>query len=297
MNDLPADASALAPQPQSEGWPPAPKPPGEGWTRNKFIFLIALALVVHVALIFIFAAKKPIVPRAVANVPHLQLAANASELIALGDPTLFARPNAHDFVTAFGQRTPFVAQPSFNWTESPHYLLPAPEKFGAAFRKFMQTNRPPEMPLNFKPEPKLIEPVVVHDDTMPQATTMQICGGLARRRLLGQIEFTTNNGAISITRYNPAEKSAIGPAATNGLPAMPVNDVIAPSVVQVLVDTAGNVASAVLLPDNSIEAAAHYNPADQLALQLARVLRFAPAPRLMFGEIIFNWHTVLTNAP
>jgi hypothetical protein len=32
--------------------------------------------------------------------------------------------------------------------------------------------------------------------------------------------------------------------------------------------------------------------ADQLALQLARQLRFAPAPQLMFGRIIFNWHTV-----
>jgi hypothetical protein len=32
--------------------------------------------------------------------------------------------------------------------------------------------------------------------------------------------------------------------------------------------------------------------ADQRALQLARDLRFAPASRLMFGEITFTWHTV-----
>jgi hypothetical protein len=40
--------------------------------------------------------------------------------------------------------------------------------------------------------------------------------------------------------------------------------------------------------------------ADRLALDLARTLQFAPADRLMFGEIIFNWHTVpvaITNAP
>jgi outer membrane biosynthesis protein TonB len=69
--------------------------------------------------------------------------------------------------------------------------------------------------------------------------------------------------------------------------------VIAPSKVQALVDTAGNV-SPVLL-ESSANAAA-----DQIALQLARNLRFAPAPRLMFGEIIFTWHTVpvtATNAP
>jgi hypothetical protein len=261
MSDLPADSPALASQTQ-----------GEGWTRNKFIFLIAFALALHVALIFIFGTKKQIVPRAVTEVPHLQLADSASELITLGDPTLFARPNAHDFVTAFWQRPQLVRQPDFHWTEAPRYLLPAPEKFGAAFREFMQTNPPPAMPLNFKPEPKLIEPVTAFDDAMPQATTLQISGELSQRRRLNQIE----------------------------LPSISVNDVIAPSVVQALVDTAGNVASTVLLPDNGIEAAAHYDLADQLALQLARNLRFAPAPRLMFGEIIFNWHTVpltATNAP
>jgi hypothetical protein len=136
----------------------------------------------------------------------------------------------------------------------------------------MQTIPPPEMPLNFKPEPKLSEPVIAVDDAMPPATTMQISGELSQRRWFNQIE----------------------------LPSLPWNDVIAPSKVQALVDPAGNVVSAVLLPDNGIEAAAHYDLADQLALQLARSLRFAPAPRLMFGEIIFNWHTVpltTTNAP
>ena len=258
MSDRPADSSALAPSPQSEGW-----------TRQKFVFLIAFALALHVALIFLFGTKKQILPRAVADVPHLQLADSASELIALDDPTLFARPNAHDFVSAFWQRPPTVKQPDFNWMEAPRYLLPAPEQFGAAFHEFMQTNPPPELPLNFKPEPKLFEPVIAFDDAMPQATTLQIFGELSQRRLLNQIE----------------------------LPSIRVNDVIAPSKVQALVDTAGNVASVVLLPDNSIEAAAHYDVADQRALQLARHLRFAPAPRLMFGEIIFNWHTVPTNAP
>ena len=66
---------------------------------------------------------------------------------------------------------------------------------------------------------------------------------------------------------------------------------IAPSKVQALVNTDGNVASAVLLESSSLA------DADQRALQLVRNLRFAPASRLMFGEIIFTWHTVPTNAP
>ena len=258
MSDRSADSPALAPPAQ-----------GDGWTQKKFVFLIVFALALHVALIVVFGTKKQIVPRAMADVPHLQLAESANELIALGDPTLFARPNAHDLVTAFWQRPPTVKQPDFRWPEDSRYLPPAPEQFGAAFREFMRTNPPAEMPLSFKPEPKLTEPAIAFDEAMPQATTMQISGELARRRLLTRIE----------------------------LPSIPVNDVIAPSKVQALVDTAGNVASTVLLPDNSIEAAAHYDVADQRALQFARNLRFAPAPKLMFGEIVFNWHTVPTNAP
>lgn len=252
MSDLPAASPALPPQLQGEGWP-----------RNKFVFLIAFVLALHVALIFIFGTKKQIIPRAVDKVPHLQLADNADEIIALGDPTLFARPNAHDLVTAFWRRTPVPPPPDFNWTEAPRYLPPAPEKFGAAFRAFMQASRPAEFPLNFKPEPRLTAPVAAFDEAMPPATTMQITGELSRRRRLNTVE----------------------------LPSLPWNDVLAPSKVQALVDTAGNVASAVLLDSSTL------NDADQRALQLTRNLRFAPAPSLMFGEIIFNWRTVPTNAP
>jgi TonB family protein len=248
---------------QGGSWLAGPKPPGAGWTQNKFVFLITFVFALHVALIFILGGKKPIVPRTVTNVPRLQLADNAGELIALDDPTLFARPNAHDFVTAFWQRPQIVAPPNFDWTEAPRYLPPPAEKLGASFREFMQSNRPPERALNFKPEPRMSEAVVNFDSALPPATTLQISGELARRRQL-----------------NPVE-----------LPSIPVNDVIPPSKVQALVDPAGNIASAVLLESSA------NNDADQLALKLVRNLRFAPAPRLMFGEIIFNWHTVPTNAP
>lgn len=291
MSDSPADAPALAPQTQTGGWPAGSKPLDEGWTRNKFIFLVAFVLALHVALIFIFGTKRQIVPRAVTNIPHLRLADNASELIALRDPTLFARPNAHDFVTAFWRRTPPIRQPLSSWTEAPRFLPPAPEQFGLAFREFMQTNPPPETPADFKPEPKLIKPAVAFDDAMPQKTTMQISGELARRRLLGQIEFTTNSGTITITGYTPAIGRAIIPATTDGLPAIPVNDVIEPSKVQALADPSGTVVSVVLLQASGL------GLADSSALAIARTLRFAPATRLVFGEITFNWHTVPTNTP
>ena len=247
MNETPAFSSALATE-----------TPREGWTRNRFLFLVTLLLAAHVALIFIFGTKKQIAPRAVVNVPRWQLADRDSEFIALGDPTLFARPNAHDVVTEFWRRTPSAAPPDFNWTEPPRYLAPAAENFGAAFRAFMRANQPAEFQLRLQPEPKITAPVALPADELPAATTMQVTGDLANRQRLNQI----------------------------ALPAIPSAEIIAPSRVQALVDADGNVASAVLLESSALPAA------DQRALQLVRELRFAPAPQLMFGEIIFNWRTV-----
>jgi hypothetical protein len=85
------------------------------------------------------------------------------------------------------------------------------------------------------------------------------------------------------------------------LPSWPLTDVIAPSKVQVLVDAAGVVVSAVLLPpDNRAGSAAQYDPANQRALDIARDAQFAPASRLTVGQMNFNWRTVTspaTNAP
>ena len=55
------------------------------------------------------------------------------------------------------------------------------------------------------------------------------------------------------------------------------------------------VVSVVLLPPGS-----GWDDADQRALELARAARFAPAPRLTIGRLVFHWHTVPlpgTNAP
>jgi len=77
--------------------------------------------------------------------------------------------------------------------------------------------------------------------------------------------------------------------------------VIAPSVVQALVDATGNVVSAVLLPsENSMEVAGRTAIGDTTALQIALKLRFAPSSQRTLGRLIFNWRTVplpATNAP
>jgi hypothetical protein len=110
------------------------------------------------------------------------------------------------------------------------------------------------------------------ESALPKNSTLQISGALARRKLL----------------------------AAPALPSLALNDVIAPSKVQVLVNESGYVVSAVLLPTDNLLEAASLTKGDTNAVPLACRLKFAPAPQSTFGEIIFHWHTTpltLTNPP
>jgi TonB family protein len=263
MNDAPALGLA-EPKPQGENWLAEPKR-SEGWSRKKWLAIIAIIFAAHVAIIFAFGEKKQIVPRAVTNVPSLKLADNSGELIALDDPTLFALPHLEGFAGPAWLQSPRVQFHRQDWTEQPRWLpLPA-ENLGATFNQFMQTNYFASHVLDFKPEAKLSAPTLV-EIALVQNSTMQIEGELVQRRLLDEIT----------------------------LPSLQHDDVIAPSVVQILVNEAGDVVSTVLLESSG------FKDADQRSLELARAARFAPSSRMTLGKLIFNWQTVplaATNSP
>jgi len=250
--------------------PSAAPVPGNGWSRRKIYFLVLVAFLAHLAFIFILGTKKQLRPRAVGPIPQLQIAEPGNELIALNDPTLFVLPHVGDYSSAIWLKTPAPERPVFHWAE-PAGFLPLPvAALGVAFNEFMRTNPVAGLPLELKPEPKFSEPDFSVEPALPQQSSLRIVGDLASRRRLNDIT----------------------------VPSLRVNDVIVASRVQVLVDPAGDVVSAVLLPsDEPLDAGSRLAAAEQTALQLARRLRFAPAPELMLGRIIFTWHTVATNAP
>lgn len=250
--------------------PPVEPGDNKGWSRQRLIFFIVFALAAHVALVFIFGTRKDVIPRPVANVPQFQFVNRSSESIALDDPTLFALPHTNDFGSPVWMKTPAITPPSFSWTEPPRYLplagILTSETLGTAFIQFMQTNLPPQVAMNLKPDPQFSVPESSDSPILPQSSTLQITGALANRPLLNHLN----------------------------LPAQPYNDVIPPSKVQALVNASGDVLSVVLLDSSTVDAA------DQQAMSLARTLRFAPAPQITLGTIVFNWHTVplnTTNAP
>lgn len=226
---------------------------------------------VHIALIFLSGEKKAVVPRAVTNVPKLQLANEADELLALNDPTLFALPSSKDFAVAGAFKLPEVKPPLFRWTEPPRWLPLSADGLGTALGQFMQTNFLAGPSFDFKPAPQLSSPVLPAETLLAENSTVRLEGELAQRQLPSE---------ISLTNW-------------------PYANVIAPSIVQLLVDPAGHVISAVLLPPGGgFGSADQYSAADQRALELARNARFAPATRSTVGRMIFNWHTVPpTNEP
>jgi hypothetical protein len=230
---------------------------------GRLLWLIALALAAHVGVLLIVGSPKPGTPGAHKAVPRLRLANAEDELIALNDPTLFARPHAGNPATAFWQQIPTVAHPRFDWTEAPRFLPLATNTLAVAFRQFAQTNGNPALTLQFRsatvPDP--VPTPLISD--LPTNTLLEIRGELAARLRLHTPE----------------------------LPELPLNDVLPPAKVQVLVDADGYVVSAIPVEPIAQETAARQS------LAAARELRFAPASQLMLGEVWIYWHTIPTNQP
>jgi TonB family protein len=184
----------------------------------------------------------------------------------LNDPTLFAQPNLAGFAGPAWLEPPHVEFHRQEWTEPPRPLpLPVTE-LGGTFSQFMQTNRFVASQFELKPPTKFIAPIAPVEPALAKTSTLRIEGGLTRQRLLTPIS----------------------------LQSWPDDDVLAPSVVQTLVDAKGNVVSVALLSSSGLDAA------NQRALELVRAARFAPSPGLTIGRFVFDWHTVappVTNAP
>lgn len=263
-------------------------PPIQRWTWSRWAAAIAIVFALHVVLIFIFGEYKPVQSVPVRNTPSLALVNDSpGDWQALNDPTLFALPANNGFAGSIWAEIPLSLEPR-RWPdkiEAPHWLSPTNSvlaaSLGATFNTFVQTNRYVAIHFEFSPPTQVAVPEVPAEPPLPGRSTMQIEGGLAGRHLLTPVT----------------------------LPAWEDTGVDAPSVVQVLVDAAGNVVSAALLPQDIMTQGNPWEPrlnddksADQWAVTMARTLRFAELPtdaartnalsRLAIGQLIFNWRTM-----
>jgi TonB family protein len=236
------------------------------WTRSRWWLVVFAVFLAHIGLIFALGDRKPIVPRQPAAVPQWRLADDAYEMIALNDPTLFALPHREGFSGAAWMNIPRVLTNSYEWSESPRWLSLPVEQLGAAFSQFMETNVFARHVPELKAAPQLAAPVIAPIGPAPATnSTLRFEGDLTERPLAVPLQ----------------------------LPTWPAADLLAPSTVQVLVDDAGNVISAVLLPPGSGS-----KDADQQALAIAKTARFEPLPtsgtaaRWSRATMAIQWFTV-----
>lgn len=262
-------------------------PPIRRWTWSRWAIAVAVVFALHVVLIFTFGEHKPASSVPVKNTPSLALVSESpGDWQALNDATLFALPGNNGFAGSMWAEIPLSLELRKHDTiEAPHWLSSTNSVLtaglGAAFDTFVQTNRYIAIHFEFNPPAQVAAPDFPAQPPLPNRSTMRIDGELAGRHLLNRVT----------------------------LPAWQDSGVDAPSVVQVLVDAAGNVVSAALLPQDIMTQGNPWEPplndnksADQWAVALARALRFTQLPTdaartnalssLAIGQLIFNWQTM-----
>jgi len=246
------------------------------WSPRRWGGMAVLVFVVQLGLIFWLGTRAPVRPRPAPGALTLHLAAPASaDLRALYDPTLFTLPHARGFSGPVGQSLPRPEFRPVEWPAPPNHLPLAVDRIGVAFPRLAETNYSiaPQLPTRPEAEPTL--PSVPRVSLLRDHSLLELEGDLAARHLVTPLQL----------------KSWSSP------------DILANSVVQVIVDAQGRPVSATLLSGSGSP------DADQYALDQAEAARFRPVSRtpaetspnhsapLSWGQMIFRWHTVPTPAP
>jgi hypothetical protein len=241
------------------------------WSAGRWWTAIAVMFGLHVLLVFWLEDRLPTVPRKLGAAPAFRFSDNRmGEWLAIQDPTLFALPHRLGFS---GEAWLKVRSPQFppaDWSEPARCLALDVQELGIPFGKFVLTNAPASFPIIATLQPGLANPGDFSIAPPPTSSRLRIEGDLARRhlRLLLPLPSWTNT------------------------------DLLANSIVQLLVDAQGNTVSAVLLPPRSGK-----EQADQRALELAKAARFEPVDAgesgfknasagLSIGRMVFEWQTV-----
>jgi len=241
------------------------------WSRRRWWGMVAVVFIVQLGLIFWLGSTAPIRPRPAAPALTLRFAGTAAaELLALTDPTLFALPHQHNPAVPAGPRTPRPEYHFSQWPASTNQLLPALAHAATAFSRLVETNDFAALQLPTRPHSAPTFPDLPPLAVSADRSVLQLEGGLARRRLLAPLE----------------------------LRSWPHPEILASSVVEIVVDAEGRPVSVRLLSGSGSPAA------DQHALEQVKAARFEPADRnqaraasgptaqLSWGRITFRWHTV-----
>jgi TonB family protein len=242
-----------------------------GWSARHWGSAVAVVFALQVASIFWLEDRSPIAPRR-PDAPVLRFSDNRmGELLALEDPTLFALPHRQGFSGEAWLNGPSLPFQPEDWSEPARLLSLDVQDLGACLTNFVETDIPAPFPTVALLKPELTVPASFSIAPPATPSRLRLEGELANRRLLSSPQL---------------------PRWTNA-------DLLADSIVQLLVDAQGDPLSAVLLPPGS-----GLEDADRCALELARAARFEPlkpggsttrnrpSQGLSVGTMVFEWQTI-----
>ena len=254
-----------------------------GWSRQRWLAAIFLVFGGQIGLIFWLSDRAPITPRVPAFAPTFQPAPRSqAELIAIQNPTLFALPQPESFsgLALARQNSDLhsILNRSFEWTSLPAWLTLTRAQLDASFDLLVQQHRPAFRHGLALGAPELTLPIAEPLPGGPQRSQLRFAGALAQRQLL----------------------------APPSLPGFAAADLLSNTVVRLAVSPEGLALSSVLSEKSGSSAA------DAYAMNLARMLRFAPKnagalpskePELGatdWGTAVFEWAALpitSTNTP
>ncbi|HTL56394.1 MAG TPA: hypothetical protein VL361_11995 [Candidatus Limnocylindrales bacterium] len=240
------------------------------WSGTRWWVMLAAILAIQLGLILWLGSRGPLPPRGPAAAPTLRIAGPAFEdLVALTDPTLFALPHQQGFAGPAWLSLHRIGAEPFVWSEPTRWLMLPVEQLGSVFRSYIATNQfvPPQPAFVIQPEP--ISSDLPALPGLPAKSILKLAGGLRGLALQTHFELQSQTNSEILTN----------------------------SVVQVLIAPDGRPVSATLLSSSGRK------EADQIALQQAAHSRFQPlaqaagqltnkSSRLIWGQMIFEWHTV-----
>jgi hypothetical protein len=250
------------------------------WGPRQWLYAGGLVLGIQVGAIFLLSEREASLPRPAVFPTAIHWAVDPASarsiasLPGLRDPTVFALPSLEGFS---GSAWLKFSMPPFQVSdriEPPRWLALQPARLGVLFAQAVATNAFPPLLVADKPMPDLIgsEPSVTAEPQVA-ASEVELAGRLAQRSLAFPL----------------------------ALPSWPNSDLLSNTTVQILVNDAGYVLSAIVLESCRLKAADDYATA---AAREARFQPLRPAPGraaevdgVTYGKLIFKWHTVAPPVP
>jgi hypothetical protein len=241
------------------------------WSRRKWMGLITASFLAHLVLIGLLGERaKP----GLANPAPFQarLAESLAPALAqqpdFDDPVLFALPSLRGFSAAGWLERPDLNHDFHEWAEEQRWMALPVDRLGRDFIQYVRSLTDRSAPPPEKAEPALaLRTTEMPDDWLPKHSRVRLEGPLLAR-LSGPL-----------------------PEA----PAWQHQDILLPTVAELLVDEKGRVFSVAILAESGSLTA------DEQVAAMAGTLRFSPArsgASLVAGQFTVQWVTLPeTNAP